>query len=364
MTHTKFSLDHLSETEFEEFCVDLLRARGLKNLDWRKGTGLDTSPSDSGRDIVCEQFTKDEIDETFIKETWFVECKHHRRGVPAEKLQNALAWAAAERPSNLLFVVSGALSNSAKSFLKTYELANKPPFRIRYWEKSDLERLTLGNEELLGKYSIAPPRALYRVSFKDLNDPLVLAGIAQTLIQNVTKSEPVPLGTITPFDGAGLYALYYRGNFPAYQGLKAPSRNAPERPVYVGKATQLHRAALAHAPPPLGAPLYRRLKEHAESIKSTANLSVDDFWCRYAVMADIWAILAQRIFEDLEKPIWNSTLPGFGLHNLGTGRVHGRRSDWDTLHPGRKWCDRLSPSPCSQQEILNRVSAAVRKPRH
>src|SRR6267143_5420152 len=46
------SFDGLSSSKFEEFCFDLLHASGFVNLDWRKGTGLGTSPADKGRDIV------------------------------------------------------------------------------------------------------------------------------------------------------------------------------------------------------------------------------------------------------------------------------------------------------------------------
>jgi hypothetical protein len=45
--------DDMDETEFEEFCFGLLGELGFVNLDWRKGTGLASSPSDSGRDIVA-----------------------------------------------------------------------------------------------------------------------------------------------------------------------------------------------------------------------------------------------------------------------------------------------------------------------
>ncbi len=48
------SFDGLSSTRFEEFCYDLLHATGFVDIDWRKGTGLATSPADKGRDIVCD----------------------------------------------------------------------------------------------------------------------------------------------------------------------------------------------------------------------------------------------------------------------------------------------------------------------
>ena len=41
-----FSLDHLTDTEFEEFCFDLLNAMGATRMNWRKGTGYDSSPAD------------------------------------------------------------------------------------------------------------------------------------------------------------------------------------------------------------------------------------------------------------------------------------------------------------------------------
>jgi len=38
-----FSLDELTPTTFEEFCYDLLTALGFVNVNWRKGTGLNSS---------------------------------------------------------------------------------------------------------------------------------------------------------------------------------------------------------------------------------------------------------------------------------------------------------------------------------
>jgi hypothetical protein len=148
-----FSLDHLSDVEFEEFCCDLLRQLGCKNLNWRKGTGLAGSTSDRGRDIECE-FEREEVDGSRHTERWFVQCKHFKPGVPPEKLQGVLSWAQAERPHLVLIIASNFLSNPAKDYLKQYEATNKPPFRIRYWEKPDLERLTADKSRLLKKYNI------------------------------------------------------------------------------------------------------------------------------------------------------------------------------------------------------------------
>jgi len=145
--------DRLGPTEFEAFCYDLLNALEFINIDWRKGTGLATSPSDRGRDIVC-QWEHTDVDGSKHIETWFVECKHHKKGVPPEKLQNLLSWAEAERPHTVLFVVSNFLSNSSKDYIENYKAKRNPPFRIKCWEKPDLEKLASRKNSLLKKYDL------------------------------------------------------------------------------------------------------------------------------------------------------------------------------------------------------------------
>src|SRR3989338_5383601 len=107
------SFDRLDDTQFEEFCFDLLHELNLVNIDWRKGTGKKTSPSDRGRDIVCQEVRTD-VDGSVQLETWFVDCKHFKKGVPPTELQNLLSWAEAERPQVALIITSNFLSNSCK----------------------------------------------------------------------------------------------------------------------------------------------------------------------------------------------------------------------------------------------------------
>lgn len=148
-----FTFDNLKSIEFEEFCFDLLTALGFININWRKGTGLESSPSDFGRDIEC-QFKRVDIDGKVSLERWFVESKHYRKGVPPTKLTNALAWAEANNIDTLLIIVSNYLSNPAKEYLEKYEKERKPKFNIKVWEKPDLERLTTGKAQLLRKYGL------------------------------------------------------------------------------------------------------------------------------------------------------------------------------------------------------------------
>ena len=149
-----FSLDGLSSSDFEELCADLMHASGFVNIDWRKGTGLATSPADKGRDIVCDH-PRVEPDGSRHFERWFVDCKHFKKGIPPKELQNLLAWAEAERPDVALFVASNFLSNPAKEYLDTYRRNNRPPFKIRYWEKPQLARMLRRKMTLLRKYDLA-----------------------------------------------------------------------------------------------------------------------------------------------------------------------------------------------------------------
>jgi hypothetical protein len=147
------------ETDFEEFCFELLdRLDGFTNVDWRKGTPKQASPADRGRDIVV-QVERIDVDGSKHAETWFVDCKHYDTGVPPAALQGLLAWSQAERPHVALVMASGFLSNPAKDYISSYVENNRPPFRIKYWERPILDKLTRGNRELLDRFLLGGLRS-------------------------------------------------------------------------------------------------------------------------------------------------------------------------------------------------------------
>jgi len=153
----KLNFSRLSDTDFEEFTFHLLNRLRFINVNWRKGTAHDSSPADSGRDIVCQQIRED-VDKSKHIETWFVDCKHYKKGVPPGEVQNLLTWAEAERPHTALIVASGFLSNPAKDYLEKYERNRKPPFRIKYWERPQLEQLAANKRSLLLDYNLLPTK--------------------------------------------------------------------------------------------------------------------------------------------------------------------------------------------------------------
>ncbi len=143
------------------------------------------------------------------------------------------------------------------------------------------------------------------------------------------------------FEGAGIYALYYVGDFPAYARIAAANReNRSDTPLYIGKADpQGGRKGALELDAAGGTSLYNRLKDHATSIEQAANLHLPDFFCRFLVVDDIWIS-------------WNTTVDGFGNHDPGNRRKDQYRSDWDVVHPGRSWAEKLGQNPKTADQIL------------
>lgn len=56
-------------------------------------------------------------------------------------------------------------------------------------------------------------------------------------------------------------------------------------------------------------------------------------------------------------PMWNSAIDGFGNHDPGGGRYNQAKSDWDVLHPGRPWAERLTGISASQEAIIKKIHA-------
>jgi hypothetical protein len=55
------------------------------------------------------------------------------------------------------------------------------------------------------------------------------------------------------------------------------------------------------------------------------------------------------------KPLWNTVVDGFGNHDPGKGRYNQSPSEWDVLHPGRSWVERLTGTPPEQPAIIAKI---------
>ncbi len=185
-----------------------------------------------------------------------------------------------------------------------------------------------------------------------------------TSVADALLTRPVSALPPEKFDGAGVYAIYYTGDFPAYAPIAAANRDGKfVRPIYVGKAIPAgaRKGGIGLDADP-GTVLHGRLSEHAESIRQAAGLNADHFKCRYLVVDDIWIPLGESLLIQMFSPVWNQIVDGFGNHDPGSGRYKQQRSPWDMIHPGRTWAEKCAPNSRSAEQIL-RVIAASLKPR-
>jgi len=168
-------------------------------------------------------------------------------------------------------------------------------------------------------------------------NPLDLDNLAASIGSAILSSTPTRLDRLTRFSGAGIYALYYTGNYTHYKLLAdANSAGAFAQPIYVGKAVPSGaRRGITIATSTSA--LFNRVNDHRQSIDAAFNLDLRDFFARWLVVEPIWVPLGETLLIGRFAPVWNALLDGFGNHDPGAGRRVGLNSRWDTLHPGRTW---------------------------
>jgi hypothetical protein len=193
-------------------------------------------------------------------------------------------------------------------------------------------------------------------------NPLEKVNLGISVAEAMLSQDAMPLSELPVFSGAGIYALYYHGDFAAYGKLAYLNRTqGASVPIYVGKAIPEGGRKGGALPASLSSgratrALYKRLTEHAESIRTT-NLSIQDFSCRYLVVDDIWIPLGESLLITRFAPLWNLLVDGFGNHDPGKGRYNGLAPKWDVLHPGRIWASRCQSRVETAEQIATEVAS-------
>lgn len=190
-------------------------------------------------------------------------------------------------------------------------------------------------------------------------NPLDKKNLGASVAEALLGRKPQQLSGLPTFHGAGIYAIYYRGDFEAYERIGSQNQGAdPVAPIYVGKAIPAGGRKGGSAPEGTHTKaLCNRLREHAESIAATNNLKIEDFLCRYLVVDDIWIPLGESLLIAKFAPIWNTLIDGFGNHDPGKGRYEGMRPKWDVLHPGRAWAEKCQDRSETAVQIEREVKA-------
>ncbi len=195
-----------------------------------------------------------------------------------------------------------------------------------------------------------------------LYNPLDMGELARSIADALRRQPPSLLPPELPFEGSGLYAIYYHGDFPPYRGLAKANLARPcSVPIYVGKAVPegTRKGYTPEEEPPRGPYLYRRLREHARSVEQAENLRIEDFRCQYLVTDPVWIPLGERLLIQEHRPIWNIAIDGFGNHDPGSGRRGQQKSPWDEVHPGRAWAAGLGACPETKEALLERAIALI-----
>lgn len=193
-------------------------------------------------------------------------------------------------------------------------------------------------------------------------NPLDMENLAASIVAKITGMDPLPLKELERFNGVGIYALYYRGDFPAYGYFSRTVDPADWEPIYIGKASppggRRGLTTVVNSPA-----LFKRLSDHAKSINSAINLDIADFYVRWLVMEEFWIPLGESAMIRRHRPLWNTLLDGFGNHAPGGGRKKGAKTRWDTVHPGRPWADEHPPNTFTssqlEEEMLRYLDAGI-----
>lgn len=195
----------------------------------------------------------------------------------------------------------------------------------------------------------------------EVYNPLDKINLGKSVADALLEQPVHALDAIPPFEGAGIYVLYYRGGFPAYAPIATANAGEARWPIYIGKAIPSGgRKGASLSASARGTPLYKRLMEHRDSVRDvergSGTLAVSDFQARYLTVDDIWIPLGESLLITRFRPIWNIALDGFGNHDPGSGRYGGLRPLWDFLHPGREWATRCAQRTETADEVIGRLA--------
>ena len=181
--------------------------------------------------------------------------------------------------------------------------------------------------------------------------------VVNQAIEFLDDTPVYPLPPSEPFDGSGVYALYYTGRFPYYSTIAVANQSRYLQPIYAGKAVP-EGWRTGRIVDQKTRKLHQRLREHARSIKQAENLELRDFCCRFIILIGDETNLISAVESEMFRryvPIWNAYIDGFGNHDPGKGRYDQAVSEWDALHPGRPWVSRLTGKTPSISNIIAKI---------
>lgn len=169
-------------------------------------------------------------------------------------------------------------------------------------------------------------------------NPLELHHLGESTAREFDKQQPIQISDLKPFEGAGVYAIYYLGDLELYKPIADANRESlGSKAIYIGEAgRQGKRKGVGTDEDESAKDIYERLINHKESIEFAENLDLKDFYCRYLRIEYLFVPLCESSLIETNRPLWNLKVDGFGNKHVGESRQSTQQiTKWDLLHPGR-----------------------------
>lgn len=189
--------NQLTPDQFEELCFELIIKHGFTSITWRQGG------ADNGRDIEADFSISNGMLGTF-SEKFFFECKKYEKGVPPAELYSKIAWADAEKPQHIVFLISSYLTNNAREWIE--KIKRDRFYKIHVIEGKTLSRILVQHDDIISKYFI-------KNKFINLLDETISKWILHNLTPNFWTYyyllENLDMESLTTNQIVYLYVLYF-----------------------------------------------------------------------------------------------------------------------------------------------------------
>lgn len=133
----------ISWKRFEELCFELLIKYQFHSLVWRQGGG------DSGRDIEATYTTSNSIIGSY-DDKWFIECKHHKKGLEVTDISTKIDWAVAEKADHFLLITSTYLTQTTRDWLNKKKETLQ--LKVHLIEGKQLKYLLVSLPDIVNRY--------------------------------------------------------------------------------------------------------------------------------------------------------------------------------------------------------------------
>ncbi|ROR42974.1 Eco29kI family restriction endonuclease [Kitasatospora cineracea] len=191
-------------------------------------------------------------------------------------------------------------------------------------ESSVIRVVTEQSEGVLSTYRVETPPdpRLDKYSF----DPLRPENLVRSVVQRLRAGRAYELAEAAYWaTKPGIYAIFYTGANQLY----APIAGSPI-PLYVGAVQSASGAGKAYSRQHT---VGQRLEEHRRTLEQSRDLDPRDFMFRVLFIDDLFMGATIDALTTQFKPLWNTTIEGFGNRNPGKAR-RLPRPKWHELHAG------------------------------